>query len=176
MTAIAYRHYALSSGCAFVVDKQGKSYDSHPNYIYPEQEDVVVLSMAEEVATWKGMCRRHIARENTGIEVAVRRARDLTMGKNMNEEMTLFFELGHGSAHFHKRGRSVWQTTPLDCPPTFVTQRNHVRQCSISLVSLLLVCFDAASTSSELVLSLAVYTPTSQCSQYYRVYMPNHAR
>jgi hypothetical protein len=75
------------------------------------------LSMVEEVAAWKGMCRRHIARTNTKIEIKVRRTRDLTMGMNLNEEMTLFVEIGHDFAHFHKRGRSACQTTPLDCSP-----------------------------------------------------------
>ena len=73
------------------------------------------MSMAEEVAALKGMCRRHVARIYTEIEVTVRRARDLTTGMNLNKEMTLFLEFGHGSAHFHKRGRSPCQFTPLDC-------------------------------------------------------------
>jgi len=57
------------------------------------------MSMVEEVAVLKGMCRRHVARINTRIEVTVRRARDRTTGMNLNEEMTLFLELGHGSTH-----------------------------------------------------------------------------
>ena len=82
-----------------VVNEQGKPDDSHPNYLYPEQEDVVVMSVAEEVAALKGTCKRHVARINTRIEVTVRRARDLTTRMNLNEEMTLFLELGHGFAH-----------------------------------------------------------------------------
>jgi hypothetical protein len=113
MTLITYRHYARRR-------QTGQTLRFASKLIYPDQEDVVVLIMTEEVAALKDMCRRHIARINTRIEVTVRRARDLTTEMNLNEEMTLFLELGHCSAHHPKRGRSPCQTTPLDYPPNLL--------------------------------------------------------